>query len=42
MNFWAHIISWLILGIPSLLLINCCLYAGRIARGEGFLTKRSA
>ena len=28
-----QIISWLIPGIPSVLLINCCLYARRIARG---------
>jgi hypothetical protein len=27
-------ISWLIPGIPSVLLINCCLYARRIGRGE--------
>jgi hypothetical protein len=27
-----HIISWLIPGVPSVLLINCCLYARRVAR----------
>ena len=29
-----QIISWLIPGIPSVLLINCCLYARRIGRAE--------
>jgi hypothetical protein len=28
-----QIISWLIPGIPSVLLINCCFYARRIGRG---------
>lgn len=28
-----HIISWLIPGVPSVLLINCCLYARRVVRG---------
>jgi hypothetical protein len=29
-----QVISWLIPGIPSLLLINCCLYARRIIPGD--------
>jgi hypothetical protein len=29
-----QIIGWLIPGIPSVLLISCCLYARRVARGE--------
>jgi hypothetical protein len=30
-----QIISWLIPGIPSVLLINCCIYARRVGRGSG-------
>jgi hypothetical protein len=36
-----QIIGWLIPGIPCVLLINCCLYARRIGRGEDFSAKRS-
>jgi hypothetical protein len=34
-----QIVSWLIPGIPSLLLVNCCLYARRIARGSASTMK---
>jgi hypothetical protein len=34
-----QIISWLIPGIPSVLLINCCLYARRVTRGEQKMVK---
>lgn len=37
-----QIISWLIPGIPSVLLINCCIYARRIARTRAEKIKQSA